>query len=570
MWKAVRRSCVFAAVLALSGCFWSGKDPAPFDPRLAQDVERARAGETALPPKRTLPTTLEALTTRPTTQGSGQVIGPSISAGPTIRLTLREIIQRAVANNKDIKVAGYQPAIDESRIVEAEARFDPAFFTNLTYADQTVLAPDVNNTGLSPGVATTFRSWTVETGIRQDLAAGGKLEAKYSPVWTERSPAPRDVLGREGVNPWYTSELSLQLTQPLLRDFGIEINNARIAIARGNARISLLDFREQIQKTLADIEEAYWQLVQAEGEVAIADELLERTVGTADILLKRMGQDVTRVQISQTNAELEQRRAILIRARATVRDQSDRLKRLMNDPDLPVTGGVVILPATVPLEEQVRFNLEDQIATAMENRQELGQQLIRIENTGIANKVAKNNLLPQLNAVGSVGLEGLDDNFGGAVSEQFDFSDVSWTLGLQLEIPIGNREARAIWKRTNLQRLQAIAQYQSAVEEVALNVKQAAREVDTTWQEIYARRRARFAAADALRAIEQREQGGEALTYNFVDLKLTAQQRLAAQQQAEVEAISRYNIAMARLELAKGTLLRYNNIVMQELPVTNY
>ena len=48
----------------------------------------------------------------------------------TIRMPLREIVQRAVANNLDVKVAGYDPAIDETRVTEAEARFDPTFFTN--------------------------------------------------------------------------------------------------------------------------------------------------------------------------------------------------------------------------------------------------------------------------------------------------------------------------------------------------------------------------------------------------------------------------------------------------------
>jgi HAE1 family hydrophobic/amphiphilic exporter-1 len=100
-------------------------------------------------------------------------------------------------------------------------------------------------------------------------------------------------------------------------------------------------------------------------------------------------------------------------------------------------------------------------------------------------------------------------------------------------------------------------------------VKTALREVNTTYDEIVATRQARFAAADALLAIQQREEGGEALTPTFVQLKLDFQERLASAADAEVQAISNYNIAIAALEKAKGTLLRYNNVIMEEekLPI---
>ena len=577
MWKAVQRSAGVAALgLAVIGCHFSGKDAEPFDPRAAQEDERARSNEHQLRPVRPLPTTLESpYTSEPTTQAMRYppATGPAIESSPSVRMTLRECVQRAIANNMEIRVSSYQPAIDETRVTEAEARFDPTFFTNLTYSDQTVLSPSTENTAVDPGSPITFRGWSGDVGIRQDLQTGGRMEMKYSTAMTHRSPeSVSGVFGAQEIepNPFWTSELSLQLTQPLLRDFGYQLNQARISIARNNQAISLLDFRDQVEKILRDVEDAYWQLAQAEGEVAIADQLLTDTLGTAELLLKRMGQDVTRVQLSQTNSFVETRRAALIRARSRVRDFSDQLKALMNDPELPVSSGTVVLPATVPLEEQIRMNLEDLISTGLENRFELGQQLLRMDSASIATKVAKNNLLPQLNLVGSIGVEGLGVEWPDALDNQNTGDHISWSAGLQFELPIGNRAARAIWKRTLLQRQQAIAQYQALIDRTSLEVKQSLRDVETSWEEIYATRKARFAANDALRAIVQREEGGEALSYSFVDLKLTTQQRYAEAQAAEVTSISNYNRALSRLEFAKGTLLRYNNIVMEEAPLVKY
>jgi outer membrane protein TolC len=239
----------------------------------------------------------------------------------------------------------------------------------------------------------------------------------------------------------------------------------------------------------------------------------------------------------------------------------------MNDPDMPVTSSVLIMPGVPPLEQPVQFNLTDQIDTALEHRAELGQQQIRIDSATIASRVAKNNLLPQLNFVGSAGLQGLDDDWGTAASDQADFDNPSYAIGFEFEIPIGNRAARAAYQRSLLQRQQAIEQYSSLVNTISEQVKTSLRDVYTTWEQMERTRAARFSAADALKAIEQREAANEPLTPEFVNLKLDRQADLATVQQAEAESISEYNASIARLEAAKGTLLRYNNIIMAEDPV---
>ena len=137
-------------------------------------------------------------------------------------------------------------------------------------------------------------------------------------------------------------------------------------------------------------------------------------------------------------------------------------------------------------------------------------------------------------------------------------------IGLQFEIPIGNRAARATWRRALLQRNQAISQYQATLNEIAEQVRVAARGVSTAWDEIVQVRQAVFANVDALLAIQQREDAGEVLSPTFVQLKLDQQEQLAEAQRREAEAISNYQVAVTRLEAAKGTLLRYNNVIMEE------
>ena len=550
---------------------------APFNPRQLQEDERRATGPGVARPDRPLPTTLEVefpLSRDPAATQQANKIPPA--TGPTIgatgervvRMSLREMVQRGVANSLDVKVASYTPAIEQTRVTEAEARFDPTFFTNIQYSQENVLGPSATNINAQTDI-TTFRTYSAQVGVRQDLESGGRVEVRYEPAHTERAPNDTSAFGG-GIspNPFWTSELTLQVTQPLLRDFGSDVNRARIVINRNNQRIGLLDYREQLEKNVSDTERTYWQLVQAMRDVQIADSLLRRTIDTGRIIWERRGTDVGRQQLSQANSSIETRRTILIRARARVRDLSDQLKRLINDPEFPVSSNILILPADETLQEEVQFNEEDQINTAMENRHELGQQQLRVDNAGVAADVAKNNLLPQLNMVGSLGFQGLGESYTDSVDEQWDFNAIDYTIGLQLEIPIGNRAARAIWKRAQLQRLQAIDQYRALIDEVSLNVRVALRQVQTTWDEIYGSRRAKLAAADALSAIQDREAADAAgLTPEFVNRKLDLQAELAQNESREAEAMSNYMIAISDLERAKGTLLRYNNIIMEEASV---
>lgn len=558
----VRSSIVILVATTVISC--RPKQSPPFDPAAIRQDERELAGQVEpyqlepLPApspllSATQPTAseLERLSARPATR-------PLTVTEETLPLSLREIVHRAIANNYEIRVEAYEPAIEQTRVIEQEARFDPRFFTEAFYSRTE-----------TPGNLTAFEeanveSYSVATGIRQELPTGGEAELRYQPQRRQSFPA----IGTTP-DPVWTNELALQLRQPLLRNFGGEINRARIRVARNNQRISLLDFREAVETQMLEIEQNYWELVLAVQTVKILENQLDRTLETSGILQARAGQDVTRVQLAQAQARVEQRRRVLVRARARVRDLSDTLKQLMNDPDLPVTSPVLVLPADVPLEEPLHFDLEDQIETALENRLELAQQLVRIDSAAVAREVARNNLLPQFDLTGTVGVQGSGEDFDDSLSDLGDGNFIDRRVGFEFEVPLGNRGPRAIYRRAILQRQQAIENYKGLVDRVALDVKTAMREVATSWEAMVATRRERLAAADEELALLQREEVGEPLTPDFVQRKLDAQERLATAQQAEVEAIASYNLAIARLERAKGTLMPYNDVILDEedLPV---
>ncbi len=572
---AVRPSSLLAACAAgavamlLTGC---AGDTSTFNPNEMARVARARASENSTPDMRPLPERLVSPFLPPATQPATRpsfspASRPSSFDSPVRRLSLRDIVHSAVANNADVRVAAYDPAIKQAQVLESEAAYDLRFFTQFQYVSQDNLQPTAVVPGLNPfgSGLVHFQSIQGQTGLRQDLPTGGKAELRYQADQFDRSgpgfrrpPLPPD--------PFWTNELALQVTQPLLQNFGSPANQARIGIARNNQKVSMLDFRLALEKNLAELEKLYWQLVQAEQEVKIRENLLNASSGTAQKLKDRIGAPgTTNSEVSQANAAVASRQADLVRTRSQVSDLSSQLKAKMNDPDLPVSSAVLILPADVPIDSPIHFNTEEQIQTALTFRAELSQQQLKISNAEITVGAAKNNLLPKLDLVGTIGVQGLGQDYHAVVKDQGRFDFIDFTIGFQLEIPLGNREARAIYTRTQLTRLQAIQQYRGLIDQVSLEVDMALREVNTTWNEMAATRQARIAAEDALRRFEETERIRQPeISPAFINTKLDLQSRLGEEQRREITAIATYNIAISALERAKGTLLRYDNVTLEE------
>jgi outer membrane protein TolC len=551
--------------MALVGCETT-VEPPPFNPNDFQKTERNSGSQLATELRPALPTKLTDPMRQPKGSPTTAPVMPSTfdpMTGAT-KMTLREIVQRAVANNPEVRVAGYDPAIEGTRVVEAQAQFDPSFFTNLRYdrRDNATAGNFVSNPNNPSSTSVTFEDasdvYTIQSGLRQNLPTGGKAELSYQTAYNDLDPQ------RTSFNPYWENNLQLEITQPLLRNMGLEVNQANITIAQNNQRISVLEFRKVLEEQISNIEQTYWQLVAAVREVEIQDDLLRQTAKTVDILISRKTVDVSDLQVNQARSSEEERRNALVRARARVGELSDQLKRLMNDPTYPITSATVILPDTPALMEPVKLDLDEQINAGMDNRLELAQQQIRIQSAGVAASVAKNGLLPQLNLRGLMGFQGLEESLGGAFDSQLDFNHFNWGVGLEFEIPIGNRGPKSVYQRSLLQRQQAIDQYGVYVATVSVEVKTALREVMTTWSEIATSRNARFAAEAALTALQQREDANEPLTPTFVQLKLDTQERLSQSRTTEAQAISNYNFALARLERAKGTLLRYDNVMLEE------
>ena len=471
----------------------------------------------------------------------------------TVGMTLQHAIQTAVRHNIDYRAARLLPAAQQTQIIRAEAAFDAAFFTGFEYArtkrpEATLGVPGIGDI--------TQRTVGLETGIRKPLTSGGRVQLSTGFDRISTSPAPFDP------DPRWESEIVLGLQQPLLRGFGTEVNTAGIRLAHSAHRQSVEEVRQSLIEMVDAVEAAYWALVRARQNLLIQTRLLEQTIRDREVLDQRRILDVRPATYTEVLAREEVRRGEVIRARQQVRRASDALKRLINDPKLPLAGEVLIEPRDLPQDLPLKFNLLDAVTTALRERPEARRALLRIQDASLRQRVADNNRLPLLDLSFTLRFSEVADSFGRSYGDIFKEGDfIDYIIGAQFEIPIGNRDAEALFSQRRIERHQSVLNYQRITQDVVLEVKDAMRDLLTAYELVGATRASRRAAAENLRALEAEQEVGVPLTPEFIDLKLRRQEALAQAQQQEIDALIAYNNAISSFFKATGTLLQRNQII---------
>lgn len=470
----------------------------------------------------------------------------SIHRSVQLRLSLEDVIRRTLENNYFIETQRFNPAVETTRLVEAEAAFDAVFFTN-------VQKSNIDRPTGSQLVSTDFDSLDVTAGVRKILPSGMSVSGSY------RLGRTKTTLVFQQINPEYTTNFVLEMRQPLLRGFGIDANRAIIRVRRNDRRISEHVFRRQVRDKLREVEELYWRLVQARRDVMVSARLVTEFEQILAYLDARRDFDIIPVNLAATEANLAQTRADFIRRVAGVFDAEDRLIAAMNAEDVDLADDTEIVPTDVPLMTRVQTDRLAAVQSAIQHRAEINEQRLRVINAKINVGSLKNAELPKLDLTFRQTVDGLAGNADGAFDEASRFKFIEYFIGIEFEVPVGNRGPRAAHHRASLQHAQQIAGLKQAFEEVILDVNLAKRRLDTTYDQIApsfdsAQAREREVASIVARA--------ERKDLNTLNSELNARQSLATSRRNMLSAMVEYNIAIIDLERAKGTLLSYNNIVI--------
>ena len=475
-----------------------------------------------------------------------------------VYVNLERAVRSAATNNLQVQFQRLAPAINEAQVVAAQAAFDWTLFGNTTAQQLDEPRPVFASTAFPSNTRVDEREvYSVQTGLKRATTSGGQFSVQQD---LEQSDVNTPGV-RMDPNPADTVSITARYDQPLLRGFGSDVALAQVRLARNAERTEIARLKVQLLNTLTDTEVAYWQLVQAHRDLLILQRLLEEGVKTRDRVKLRSNLDAAPAQIANAESQVQTRAGNVLQAQNTLRQAGDRLKVLMNDPDLPVGSEVLLVPVDMPVDAPVQFNLLDSFNQSVHERPEVQQAILGIDDASIRQVVADNARLPQLDLRLQAKFLGLNDNFGEGYDDIVDRDFVDYLVGFVFERPIGNRQREAQYVVRRLEREQAVLAFRNTVQQVVQEVKRSLLDATVQYRLIERRRAARYAAAEDLRAfrIEMILLGG--YTVINLDQELRRQEALAQAERDEIQALTDYMASLARHYAATGTSLERNGII---------
>ncbi|MBH0186768.1 MAG: TolC family protein [Nitrospira sp.] len=485
-------------------------------------------------------------------------------------LSLTDAALRALQHNLDISISRHTKESRLADIVIEQSKFDPTISLNGQFNRQ--VAP-LNRPvlGFTAPTLSSIQSFdqnntTFTADINQNLITGGNVDLNYSPARNNVAGAQAcfgrsstdPICSRGGFlfNPAWTGGLGLTLTQPLLRNAGIDVNKTFIKVAQNNSDVEQHVFRDRVLTVIASVEQAYWEVVFANENLKVAQAALK----AAEELLatnraKSKAGIMSIVDVLQAETAVASRVEQVLVAERTIRDQGDQLRRLLNPSEEDLRQDILITPTDSPVTALEPISLQETIDVAIDQRPEIIQAKKNVESGELNQQFARNQLLPTLSFQGTVGLAGLGSDYGDSFNKQFSGDFYNYGAGLVLSYPLGNRAAISTYNKRQLEAQNAEITLIRARQQVIFGVREAVRRVQTDFKRIETTRSARIMAEKQLQAEQERLKVGMSTTRFVLDF----QRDLATAKGNELRATVDYNKSLSNLARHKATTLdRYN------------
>lgn len=419
------------------------------------------------------------------------VQGQSIDAA-LASLSLKDLVTQVREANKDIRSKRAEKGIAATGIDRAAAAFQPV--ATLSATDGRTRLPNTYEEALTRGQASYYLrdGQDYSAGVSQLLPTGAKLEAK-STMSRFMTNINEMAFGRpEGAKDNRTF-LGVTFTQPLAKDGGTKVTMARSVVAELDLAIADHSQAETESSVVAEATIAYYDLVLAQHRVVAAKEKIqsgERLLVEAKAL-SRQGR-MPESEILEIENSLSRFRAGMSEAEQGVRERLNRLNTLV----MAVTGtGLRAWRASDALPDVLHADSDRDVTQvhrrALDSRADYLMQKKLLEREGVQLVYAENQALPRIDLVASYGRNGLAYSASTALSAGFKNHYPVWSLGLQMQVPIGeNRQGRADIVAASLRRENALLALKALEVQIAndidtgLHMRSSAVERWTHWKNV--------------------------------------------------------------------------------------
>jgi len=425
---------------------------------------------------------------------------PVPALAETARLTVDDAVRIAVERNLGLQVETYNPAIAATDIRRARAIYDPtlsAFF-------------DHRGANLQAGPTTSSvdrtRFFDANASLDQLLPTGATASAAFNNFWS------RDNLGLSTTR-FVEPELTLSLSQPLLKGMGKRVTERGITTADDAMERSLAAWNQKALDTAADVRNRFLTLAKARESLATRNASLAVTRRVHEENEGRVKAGVLAAfELQDSELGVLQREKDLLDAELAERDAADQLRLTLHLPP----GTDLELPDT-PWPEVPDPSEKEAFGIALRRRPDLAGARTSLRTAEFNEEISRNLALPSLALEGSAGVAGIATEYGNAFDDMSTGKNQNWAVGLRIVVPLGNGAARADVAAARLKASQARVGVAVLEESAGLEIRTALRALETRRKQDEVARKGVTVAETRLASFLKRGKLGLSTTKDVLD-----------------------------------------------------
>lgn len=464
-----------------------------------------------------------------------------------IKLSIEQCRAMTLKNNLDLKVQLIEPAIAAKQVSAEEAKFESSFFTNLAYNN-------IDQPSVIVQQAQQYKSQTADLGVQVPLQTGGTVKFDLA---DNRTNVTGNIFDQNGKSVKYSSVTytpmtTFSISQPLLRGAGKRVNTYSIRVLEYQRHITDAMTKLEVIRVLANADRGYWRLYAARKELEVRQQEYE----TAKAQLEQTQRMVllgekAAVEETRSEAGVAERLDGIIKAKKELGDRQRELKQIMNEVGLGIDSPAVVVPMTEP--DPVRYEIDKERLTksAVENRMEMLEVELQLAQDSSAVDYYKNQMLPLVALDYTYNMNGIGTARNDAYDMMFDRTSESYTVGMNLVVPLGNEAAKNRLLEAQYRKRQRLFTKENRRIQIETEVLGAIEQLEANWQSILAGRQNSILAGRLYEAEKRQFVVGLRTATDVLD----AQAKFANAQSTEISALTEYQIAQVDLAYATGTLL---------------
>jgi len=465
-----------------------------------------------------------------------------------LKIGLVDCIAFALKNNSEVKIKKIEPLLFQQDISVAKSVFEPSLNLEAELAD--TKEQSSSSTLFSPRVSKSHTD-KLNLGLTGKLPLGTEYDVSFDNK-KYKSNASYQV-----INPYYKSEATITITQPLLKGFGTFVNRANIYIANNNLKKSNEELKEELIQIISDVKNSYYSYLLYLEKRKTTELSFKRAQDLFEIVQKRYEKGlVSSVDLLEVQSGLAEREDKLLAVEKSLKLAEDDLKYITNLIDDPELWNAKIEPLDIPQFDVVAIDLFKSLKQAFELRPEIESAKIVLANQNILIKLKENELLPMIDLVGSFGLNGLNKNYSEALRDEKEGKYRDWSAGVKVSLPLGNQKAKAELEKAKLTKAGLLLSFERLQQNIILEVRDAVRGVNLAEKKISTSLKMKETEEARYAAAERRFAEGLISTHDMIEY----QEDLSEAQENYIQSLIDYQDSLITLDKKVGVTLVKNDV----------